>query len=73
MNFKAFEFYWLLAEQQKLRGNTKLAESFYKKAMEAAKVQDSPVQDGAYNHNSASLTNEAHSPNLQGENLSSSK
>lgn len=73
MNFKAFELYWLLAEQQRLRGNTKLAESFYKKAMEAAKMPDSPAQDGTFNYNSSSATNNANSPNLQGENFSSSK
>ncbi|MCW5823347.1 MAG: hypothetical protein KIT34_11125 [Cyanobacteria bacterium TGS_CYA1] len=47
MNFNAFEFYWLLAEQQKMRGNSKLAESFFKKAMEAAQLNECALSDAA--------------------------
>lgn len=67
MNFNAFEIYWLLAEQQKARGNSMLAESFYKKAMEAAKNNDSNSKEAVI------TSNTAHISNSHPKNLSSSK
>lgn len=68
MKFNAFEFYWLLAEQQKMRGNTKLAESFYKKALEAAKSQELANVDGAL-----IKSNKTQNRSLHSENFSSGK
>lgn len=70
MNFNPFEFYWLLAEQQRERGNSELAECFFQKALDAAKIKDSTGQKMV-----DSTANSAHraNPNLHSENLSSGK
>ncbi|MBP7863655.1 hypothetical protein KA183_18355 [bacterium] len=70
MNFNPFEFYWLLAEQQRERGNSELAECFFQKALEAAKTKDLTGQKMV-----DSKANSAHraNPNLHPENLSSGK
>ena len=68
MKFNAFEFYWLLAEQQKMQGNTKLAESFYKKAMKIAKSHELANVDGAL-----IKSKKTKNRNLHSENFSSGK